>query len=256
MAVMTPNEYVLSVVSRYRLLTGPQSQAYSVAQQIYPVIKKWADGYLLEVSFSGSYAKGTGIKGSTDVDLFISLDPNTPDTLKQIYDGLYSFLDKQGLAPRAQNVSIRVTYQALIVDLVPGRKQAGNTNDHSLFKNRTQTWTQTNIQTHIDLIQKSGRLNEIKAIKIWRNLHQLDFPSFLLELTVLDALHGEDKDQPSTNLLTVLEYLRDTFPDSRLLDPANSGNVVSDDISTSEKARIASAARESRTKSNWNQIIW
>jgi hypothetical protein len=252
---MTPDEYVLSVVSRYRLPTGPQSQAYSAAQKIYPLIKEWAGGCLLEVSFSGSYAKGTGIKGSTDLDLFISLDPSTPHTLKQIYDGLHSFLDKQGLAPRAQNVSIAVKFLGLSVDLVPGRKQPGNTNDHSLFKNRTQTWTQTNVQTHIDLIQNSGRLNEIRAIKIWRSLHQLNFPSFLLELTVLDTLSGKNKDQPSTNVVTVLQYLRDTFPNSRILDPANSNNIVSDDTSPTEKAAISRAAGQS-LRSNWNEVIW
>jgi hypothetical protein len=253
---MTADEYVLWVISKYRLSTEPNSPAYQAGQQLYPIIKSWANKFLLGVSFSGSYAKGTGVKGSTDVDLFISLDPQTSGTLKEIYDNLYSYLTQNRYAPRRQNVSIGITYSSLSVDLTPGRKQPGNTNDHSLFKNKTQTWTQTNVQTHINKIQQSGRLDEIKAIKIWRNLNSLDFPSFYLELTVLDALYGRGRNQLAVNVWTVLEYLRDRFTAARVIDPANSNNIISDDLTANEKATISSAARNSLTKSDWNQIIW
>ncbi|MDP3980118.1 MAG: nucleotidyltransferase [Chlamydiota bacterium] len=253
---MTADDYVLSVVSQYQLTTGPQSPAYQAAQQLYPIIKNWANEFFLNVSFSGSYAKGTGIKGSTDVDLFISLVSQTPGTLKEIYENLYAYLAQKGYAPRRQNVSVGLTYHSLSVDLIPARKQSGNTNDHSLFKNKAQTWTQTNIQTHIDKIQQSGRLNEIRAIKIWRNLNHLDFPSFYLELTVLDALYDKNKNQPATNVLTVLEYLRDDFIGARVVDPANSNNIISDDLTSNEKSTISRAAKNTLTKSRWDQIIW
>lgn len=253
---MTADEYVLSVVSKYRLPTGPQSPAYHAAQQLYPTIKAWANKYLLEVSFSGSYAKGTTIRGSTDVDLFISLDSQTPGTLKEIYDNLFSYLTQRQFVPRRQNVSIGLTYSNLSVDLIPARKQAGNTNDHSLFRNKAQTWTQTNVQTHINKIQQSGRLDEIRAIKVWRNLNNLSFSSFYLELTVLDALYNKSKDQPASNVLTVLEYLRDKFYDARVVDPANSNNIISDDLTSAEKSAIAKAAKISRSQPKWERIIW
>lgn len=253
---MTADEYVLSVESQYRLPTGPQSPAYHAAQQLYPTIKAWGNKYLLEVSFSGSYAKGTTIKGSTDVDLFISLDSQTPGTLKEIYDNLFSYLTQRQYAPRRQNVSIGLAYSNLSVDLTPGRKQPGNTNDHSLYKNKTKSWIQTNVQTHINKIQNSGRLDEIRVIKIWRNLDHLDFPSFYLELTVLDALYGKNRGQPAANVWTVLQYLRDTFSEARVIDPSNSNNIISDDLSREGKLAVSNAARNSLMKPNWNQIIW
>jgi hypothetical protein len=197
-----------------------------------------------------------GIKGSTDVDLFISLDPQTTGTLKSIYDSLYSNLAQNGYGPRRQNVSIGLTYSSLLVDLIPARKQPGHTNDHSLYRNRAQTWTQTNVQTHIDLIKQSGRLDEIRAVKIWRNLNRLEFPSFYLELTVLGALYGRGRNQPATNVWLVLEYLRDKFASARVVDPANTNNVISDDLNSEEKEAIANAAKNSCTKQYWNEIIW
>lgn len=253
---MTAVEYVLSVISKYKLIPSTNSPAYNAAHQFYPIIQSWAGSYLLNVSFSGSYAKGTGIKGSTDVDLFISLDSGTPGTLKDIYENLYSYLQEKELLPRRQNVSIGIKYNGISMDLVPVRKQSGNTNYHSLFRYKAQSWTQTNIQQHINMISQSGRLDEIRAIKIWRNLHRLDFPSFYLELTVLEALDNRRKNQLSANVFAVLQYLRDTFINARVVDPSNSNNIISEDLTHAEKNIITNTARNSCSQTNWGNIIW
>lgn len=253
---MTGDEYILSVLSRYRLSVGPASPAYKVAVQLYPIIRAWANRFLLEVMPSGSYAKGTGIKGSTDIDLFISLKSETTGTLKEIYESLFIWLNQRYLSPRRQNVSIGLSFHDISVDLVPARKQSGNTNDHSLFKNKIEAWTQTNVQTHINMVLRSGRLNEICAVKIWRGLNKLSFPSFYLELTVLDALYRKPTNQLALNVWSVLLYLRDHFVQARVVDPSNSNNVISDDLSFTEKQAIQSVALLSCTKKHWEQILW
>ena len=153
-------------------------------------------------------------------------------------------------------MSIGVDYGGHSIDLIPAKKRSGNTNDHSLYKNKADSWTQTNISTHINLVKNSGRIAEITAIKIWRKLHQLDFPSIYLELTVLDALYNKNKNQPAKNFLTVLEYLRDSFIDSKIVDPANTNNIISDELYKYEKEAIAKKAKESLNQPNWGQIIW
>jgi hypothetical protein len=253
---MIGDEYITSILSKYRVITGDGSATYKEREALLPVIRNWAGSYLLSVAFSGSYAKGTGVKGSTDVDLFISLDPQTPRSLKEIYDNLYTYLSEKRYAPRRQNVSIGLDHNDLSVDLTPGKKQAGNTNYHSIFRSKAQTWTQTNIEAHIDLVKQSGRIDEIRAIKIWRNLHQIEFPSFYLELIVLEALHGRSKDQLAANVLSVLEHIRDRIVYSKVIDPANSNNIVSDDLSPAEKQTVASVASASRSKQTWGEIIW
>jgi hypothetical protein len=253
---MTGDEYIASILSKYQVYTGVGSAPYNMREILLPVIKNWAGNVLLDVAFSGSFAKGTGVKGSTDVDLFISLDPQTSQNLKEIYDSLYNYLEKNGYSPRRQNVSIGIKHNNLSVDLTPGKKQAGNTNDHSIFRSKAQTWTQTNIQVHINRIKDSGRIDEIRVIKIWRNLHQLEFPSFYLELTIIDALSGKNRNQLATNFLTVLEYLRDNFVNARVVDPANANNIISDDLTSAEKQTITNAASLSRNKQDWSEIIW
>jgi hypothetical protein len=253
---MSADSYLSGILANYQLATGVGSAAYNVRGTMLPIIQRWAGNFLLDFSFSGSYAKGTGVKGSTDVDLFISLDPHIPKTLGAIYESLFTFLQNAGYNPRRQNVSIRVMYTNLLVDLVPARKQLGYTNDHSLYKQKTQTWTLTNFQTHINLVAHSGRLNEIRAIKIWRQLNNLDFPSFYLELATIDALSGRSTNQLADNVWATLIYLRDKFSNARFVDPANTANIISDDLTPTEKMVIANAAGTSLTKQYWSQVIW
>lgn len=251
---MTADEYVLSIVQKHQQQTGVNSPAHQTANLIYKSIKDWAGEYLNEVHFSGSYAKGTGVKGSADLDLFISLKSDTPYTLQHIFDSLY--LNYKKIVPaRKQNVSIGINYNGLEIDLVPGKKQKGNTSYHNLYKNKTGTWTQTNVKNHIKIINESGRCNEIRAMKIWRHLNNLDFPSIYLELSVLEALKHSNRNQCSTNVWKVFHYLRDEFLNKRIVDPSNTNNIISDDLYEYEKIKVVQLAKQALSKEYWSEII-
>src|SRR5262249_28797384 len=84
--------YVEGVVAR-RL---PAAIAAGSLNQLVATIKGWANQYLLEIKASGSYAKGTAVAGSADIDLLISLrndalSGRTP-TLSDIYYSLKNWL--------------------------------------------------------------------------------------------------------------------------------------------------------------------
>jgi hypothetical protein len=76
---------------------------------------------------------------------------------------------------------------------VPGKRQDQYGNDHSLYKRKQNSWTKTNIDTHISIVKNSGRIIEIAATKIWCAEHNIDFPSIFLELVVINALKGHSK---------------------------------------------------------------
>jgi hypothetical protein len=93
-------------------------------------------------------------------------------------------------------------------------------------------------------------------MKVWRNLHNLEFPSFYLELSVINALKGCMPFRLASNIIRVLGYLSDDFVDARIEDPANSNNVVSDDLTREERLEVAKAAYSSLEERFWEQIIW
>lgn len=250
------DQYIRLIIAKHRVKSAASSNALQVAKQLFPLIRKWAGNYLSRIHTTGSFAKGTNIIGTTDIDLFISLRSTTPYALDEIYGSLSNYIRKKGYSIREQNVSIRVHYKNLVIDLVPAKKQQGPTYDHSIYLRKGDTWTKTNVRKHVLLVKNSGRLKEIRAIKIWRKLHCLEFPSFCLELSVIKALRGHRSLKISSNLLTVFKYFSDNFENERVIDPSNSNNIVSDDLNNEEKQTIKSTALSSLSKSYWDQIIW
>lgn len=250
---MTGDEYLISILQKYSVNVAG---AKAAGQTIYPVLEKWGNGYLRKADFSGSLAKGTGISIGTDADIFLSVSSSTPGALAEMYLTLFNAMTSAGYTARKQNVSIGVKVNGYSIDLVPGRRQSQYGNDHSLYRSKANTWTLTNVAKHISYVQDSGRINEIKVFKIWRQLHGLEFSSFFLEMAVIDALSYARTDNLAANVLTVLEHIQDKIKTVRYLDPANTNNVVSDDCTNAEKAAIAVQAANSRAQQSWGMIVW
>lgn len=248
------DQYVVGVLNRHQSRSSILI-ANSVITALAGSINTWSNGYLHGVYPSGSIAKGTAISESSDVDILISVKDTTPGSLKDVYETLHTRLTTDGYAPRKQNVSLGITLSGWKIDIVPAKKHSPLNNDHSLWSHKKQTWKETNIHQHVQYVTNSGRVNEIKLLKIWKKLHGLEFPSFPLEVTVINALSGKSTITPAANFVTVLEYLRDSFPSARIIDPTKPSNILSDDLTAIEKTTLSTAARNSLT-GNWNQVLW
>jgi hypothetical protein len=249
--LMNADRYLMTILRRETVNT---CVAQVVLNVLRPIIVPWGNQYLAGIAPSGAFAKGTAIKSGTDIDLFISLKPETRETLKEIYQSLYRRIQAAGLSPNVQNVSINVRVGAHSVDLVPGKRQNSLGTDHSLYQRRRDTWTQTNVWKHVQHVRNANRLQETRIIKLWRNQKGLDFPSFYLEMAVIAALSGPRSGNLSGNVLKVLEYLRDTFVNARFVDPANTNNIISDDLDMAERAAIQRAATTALGRT-WGDLV-
>ncbi len=253
---MSTDAYLQQILNREALDTGIFSPVRGVQATLEPAIREWANRFLIGVSPSGSFAKGTANKSGTDIDLFISLSPETKETLKEIYESLFARMQEKGYSPKRQNVSINVRVGGYDVDLVPGKRQEYFSEDHSLYRRRADTWTKTNIQTHINHVIAAGWLSETRILKLWRDQKGLDFPSFYLELAVIRALSpGFYKSGLAADVWNVFQFLAADFPSARIQDPANTNNVISDDLSAAERGKIKTAAGRALQAKNWNEIV-
>lgn len=254
-----PIQYMQNILSRETPILGAYSPASMAANVITPVIRSWGGDQIDFLGLSGSYAKGTAIKGGTDVDLFISLKYGLDMSLADIYQSLFQYVYNSGyVTARKQNVSIGITVNGMNVDLVPAKQQNIINDDHSLFRRKANIWTKTNVNKHIQVISQSGRLTEIRIMKIWRNQKRLDFPSFYLELCIIEALRNypylSSGGDLTENIRRVLTYLNTTFKTAQIVDPANTNNIISDDLTQTEKSVIALAAQRSLA-GNWGEFI-
>jgi hypothetical protein len=109
--------------------------------------------------------------------------------------------------------------------------------------------------THINHVILNGRLAESRILKLWRSQKKLDFPSFYLELAVINALPRLYSETLSGNVRRTFEYLRDRFLIARVVDPANTNNVISNDLSLADKIKIAQAARQALNAKTWGEIV-
>jgi hypothetical protein len=251
------SRYLFSVLARWAVDTGPASPVRHVQAQLTPIIQTWAGDVLLGVHPSGSFMKGTAVHGGTDIDLFISISEACSTSLGDIYGSLFTRLQQNSYTAKKQNVSINIKVGAWSVDLVPGKRQNSGSADHSLYRQRKDTWTKTNVVTHILHVVSSGRQQEIRCLKLWRNQKNIDFPSFYLELAVIQALVGWSSVTSSleSRVQRVFEFLRDSFVNARFVDPANTNNVVSDDLTNAQKLAIAAAAGRARSAPYWEHIV-
>lgn len=251
---MTADAYLQTILAREAVDTSDTSSVRGVQAILQPILTAWATTQLRVVHPSGSFAKGTANRSGTDIDLFISLKSDTTNPLKELYTSLFETMKANGYTPKQQNVSINIRVGGYDVDLVPAKHQGGNSEDHSLYRRRADTWTQTNVVKHIATVRNAGRISESRLLKLWRNQKQLDFPSFYLELTAIAATSGA-RGTLSHNVWTALEYLRDRFPNARVVDPANTNNIISDDLSAADKTKIATAAGRALQATHWEHII-
>jgi hypothetical protein len=189
------------------------------------------------------------------VDLLVALNPVPNMEIKQVFWSLFEYLTDQGLKPHTRCVSVQVKHKDMLVDLIPAYRDK-NTAGNVLFNKKSGGAVQTDVAQHIHLVSNSGRQQEICALKIWRERHALDFPSLLLELTVLQALEAERFGQLADNMLAVLRYLANRFEQLVVRDPANSSNIVSNDLTADAKKAIAKAARDALYDENWKKIMW
>src|SRR5437867_5955320 len=98
--------YLQNILNREAVDSGPHSPVRGVQAIIQPLIAQWAGNQLFGVSPSGSFMKGTANFSGTDIDLFVSLSPNVRETLKEIYESLFTKLSQNGYTQKRQNVSI------------------------------------------------------------------------------------------------------------------------------------------------------
>lgn len=157
-------------------------------------------------------------------------------------------------AVRKQNVSIGLTLGDLSIDIGPGKQQNEYSDDHTIWKNKIQSWTKTNVQKQIDDVKRSGCAPYIRLIKVWRNCWGLDFQSINLELSVLDALGTNKNISLRKAFGLILQYLSERFGNTALRDIGNQSNVVSDDMDNKEKLLVINCAKKCLLYIKTNQL--
>lgn len=251
---MTYHPYLLKVLESQKMLPADVTTLQYMRQQIEGVLRQ-VYGSTPRILYAGSYGKDTMIKESFDLDIVIYFPSTDFRTLQALFTSVYQTLIQNRYIVEPKTVALRLPYQqGFHIDVVPGKAQDSTFRYATLYKNEIPSSTmQTSINVHIETIRDSGARDIIKLMKLWRLRQFLDWETFALEQTVIRALKGERKDDYANCFISVLQFINNNINSIRLVDPANSNNIIS--MSPQVRMKVKQAAEKSLA-SNWEQVIW
>lgn len=261
---MNKNNYLNRTLQSYRMKHVDDVMALYIEKR--EVVKdalqeKFKEQIATRAINSGSYAKHDAINTKFDLDVCQPFRKSAFSTLEEMADAVFDFFENEfedehlvKYKTRKQRVSTGITFvidgNEIQMDIVPGRELLANdyaeTNRLNLHVRakllQPVSTTQTNIQEHINLVKgKNSERSIIRLLKIWKsNKNQSRVKSFFVELITIRAF--ENCSEVPTGiweqLKMVMEYIRDNVQTIRLVDPANSNNVVSDTMTEFEKLNL------------------
>lgn len=206
------------------------------------------------IRYAGSKAKGTMNADSYDLDIACYFPNDCEKTIKEIYDETKAALSEHfTIEPKTSALRIKslngsdspVDYH---IDVVPGRFIVDSKDVYLHLASAEGGYIKTNLKTHIDHIKNSGQQDIIRLMKLWKVRNRLNFRTFVLELMVVHALKGTGATGNAKKVQEVLTFIRDNMTTVRLEDPANSDNVVTELLTSSEKLLAATLAGEAITR--------
>jgi hypothetical protein len=252
---VSPSDYLRTILQREAVDVGASAPLRALEAQVQALCEAWAGRYLLEVYPTGAYEKGTANHSGISIDFVVSLSPQTPFLARQVYESLWQHLECNGFELERRSVSIGLRLEGATVDILPAKRESLHNDIQEIYSSRRNAGMKTNLHHHVLDVIESGRREEIRVLKLWRDQHGLDFPSFYLELSTIAALRRRPLGELADNVWAALGYFEQLFVGRAILDPSNANNVVSAELTMSEKMAIATAASGTRATRSWTEIV-
>jgi hypothetical protein len=205
----------------------------------------------------GSFAKRTAIAAQFDLDVVVYFPAETRGTPRELYETVEERLRAAGHVPERHNVSLRLRYTpAWHIDVVPGKAVDAEYECARLWASERDSTRQTSLKRHIEYARGLDR-DTLRLLKLWRWRNAVAVGSFVLELAAGRAHFGGAALSGclEERFARVLRFLAEELEDARLVDPANSANVVSEELEWWRKREIAEAA-EKALGGPWERVVW
>lgn len=207
--------------------------------------------------YGGSYKKKTMIKASYDLDLVLYWPSNSPYSLQRLYRAAESVLDKNWRKIIKKRVGLEIPFQGdFHIDVIPGKFSSKDEKYAYLYNKDTGGRFQTSIDIQVKYVLKHRRQDAIRLMKLWKKRKDVPIKTFILEICVIEGCKGIDRSKLESQLLAAFRYIRDNIQTSRMVDPANSNNIVSDDLTIEQKNRIKKLAIQAIDTQYWNQVFF
>lgn len=247
---MTGHQYLVGVLEKQRLTGMDLEQLRNTRDQIERDLKPIR--YESRIYYGGSYGKKTMIKESFDLDIVIYFPHTDRRPLRDMYESVYYSLNQAGYRMKEQRVALTLQpSKQFHVDVVTGQAKDEDFYYADLYNIAEDSRMRTSLKMHID---DAHRVKDtIKLMKLWIRRHSLEMQKFAMEQVVIRALGDKDESDLDMSFQTVLQYLKSSILNVKLVDSANSNNHIQ--ISETQRYKIAQAADYSYRAESWEDVI-
>lgn len=252
---MTADEYLRGLLAQQDLSSAELLALQNMRDQIQGQLSTLAGGP--RFYYAGSYGKKTIIRARYDLDIVMYWPSTATYTIKGIYDAVGDVLKKNWSHVNSKTVSWELPFQGgFHIDIVPGRALDPQYREANLYRTDTGTTLKTSLKTHIETVRNSGRRDAIRLMKLWRERRRVPFKkSFLLEMLTIDGCKGRRFDDLGAQVQAALIHIRDNIQTCNVLDPANSNNSLSDDLTNAQRKAIRDAAHAAAQATSWRAVF-
>ena len=253
---MTNQQYLQSLLDSQELSEAELIALRKLRDQIETQLRTGLNK-IERVYYAGSFGKKTMIREQYDLDIVLYWANGCGFTLKQIHTGVGDVLKKNWNVVNPRKVGWELPFDGgFRVDVVPGRALNDTYKYANLYLSDSDSSLQTSIKVHIDMVRNSGRRDVIRLMKLWRSRKNVPFKkSLALELITIDGCSGTLTTDLEKQLMAVLRYIRDNIVTVKLIDPANSNNIISDQMSVWDKQAIKQAAQAALDARTWPEVF-
>lgn len=253
---MSNETYLRGLLNGQDLTPDEESALRALRDQIETQLRSSLNK-IERVYYAGSFGKNTMIRELYDLDIVVYWANDCGFTLQEIYNAVGDALKKNWKVVKSKTVAWELPFDGgFHLDVVPGRALDATFKYANLYRTDTATSLQTSIKVHIDTVRNSGRRDAIRLMKLWRKRKSVPFKkSLALELITINGCAGLPTDNLEKQLMAAFRYITDNIITARLVDPANTNNVISDDITYSDKFVIQAAAKAALDAQYWSQVF-
>lgn len=133
--------------------------------------------------YGGSYAKNTMIKASYDLDIVLYWSSDSPYSLESLYRAAEGVLNRNWRTVRKKKVGLELPFEGdFHIDVIPGKFSSKDENYAYLYNSKTGGRFQTSIYVQVDYVNKSGRQDVIRLMKLWKK--RKNVPIFFFDLII------------------------------------------------------------------------
>ena len=250
---MTPHGYLINVLNKQKLQDSDLTPLQNAREDIERKLRQYI-GWSPRFYYGGSYGKRTMIKASYDLDIaaYFPMDDGRP--IRDIYNLVHQALLNSGFLVHPKTVALNIPYSnhGFYIDVVPARARDLECRDATLYKNGHDSYMKTSLKVHIESVRPYREI--IKLMKLWKVRHGISCKTFVIEQLVRRAIGNQLITDYSDAMKRVLEFIANNIKIVRLVDPANSNNII--DLEGSTRNILQAKASISIQQRYWEYIVW